>query len=165
MRLLILEREEGVGREREREREHRCERETSIGCLLYVPWLGIEPTTQACALTGNRIHNLMVYGMVFQPNEPSSQGIGHVSFSPLVILASFWSDGTCSVFIQESQRSSLVPSPQLPSSRARDCNLLTRITSPCYVNINNISWKITPSPQPSTACFFYFCKSLQCSAS
>ena len=38
--------EEGRGeREREREREkHRCEIETSIGCFLYTPQPGIEPT-------------------------------------------------------------------------------------------------------------------------
>ena len=41
---------------REREREgvkHRCERETSLGCLLYVPWPAIKCTTSAYALTGN----------------------------------------------------------------------------------------------------------------
>ena len=45
---MILEREErreGEG-EREREREMETyEREASIRCLLYVPWLGMEPAT------------------------------------------------------------------------------------------------------------------------
>ena len=41
--LLILEREEG-------REKHRCERETSIGCLPYMPWLGIRPTTFWCTL-------------------------------------------------------------------------------------------------------------------
>ena len=35
------------GREREREK-HRCERETSIGCLPFVFQLGIEPTSFLC---------------------------------------------------------------------------------------------------------------------
>ena len=36
-------------RERRREREnHQCEREISIGWLLYPPWLGIEPSTFWC---------------------------------------------------------------------------------------------------------------------
>ena len=42
--LSILEREEG-GRKRGRE--------TLIGCLLHASQPGTEPTTQACALTGN----------------------------------------------------------------------------------------------------------------
>ena len=37
---LFLER--GKGREKEREK-HPCVRETLMGCLLYVPQLGIEP--------------------------------------------------------------------------------------------------------------------------
>ena len=33
-------------RERRREGEkHRCEKETSVGCLLYMPQLGTKPTT------------------------------------------------------------------------------------------------------------------------
>ena len=38
-------------RERETERgreKHQCDRETLTGCTLYVPWLGIEPTTFWC---------------------------------------------------------------------------------------------------------------------
>ena len=34
-------------------REGERVRETSVGCLLYMPWPGTEPTTQACTLTGN----------------------------------------------------------------------------------------------------------------
>ena len=36
--------------------------EKQIGCLPYVPSPGIEPTTQACALTGNQTCNLLVHG-------------------------------------------------------------------------------------------------------
>ena len=58
------------GRRGEREGEkHRCERETSIVCLLYVPQTGPELTTQACALTGNRNSDLSVCRMA-QPTEP-----------------------------------------------------------------------------------------------
>ena len=46
---------EGEGK-RESEREHRCERETSIGCLLYVRQLGIAPATFCC--TGRRSKQL-----------------------------------------------------------------------------------------------------------
>ena len=47
-------------------KNHQCERETSIGCLPYTPWLGIEPATQVCALIDNQTHNLLVYGMALQ---------------------------------------------------------------------------------------------------
>ena len=66
MFLLILEREEegerggGWGGETEREREkHQCERETLI---------------LVCTMTGAQTHNLLVYGMRLQPNEPPGQG-------------------------------------------------------------------------------------------
>ena len=45
------------------------ERETLIGCLPYAPWLGTEPATQACTLTGNWTCNPLVYGMTLQPIE------------------------------------------------------------------------------------------------
>ena len=70
--MLISDRE---GREGEREGEkQRCERETSIGCLSHVPWLGTEPATQACALTRNQILNLLVCGKT--PNQKSHTGQG-----------------------------------------------------------------------------------------
>ena len=44
------------GREGEREGgEHQCERETSIGCLLYVLRMGTWPATQTRALTGIKL--------------------------------------------------------------------------------------------------------------
>ena len=55
--LFIYFREKGKEREREGER-HRCERETSIGCLLYAPIPETEPVTQVCALTGNHTSDL-----------------------------------------------------------------------------------------------------------
>ena len=46
--FIYFYREEKGGRKRETDM-----RETLIGCLSYAPWLGTEPATQACALTGN----------------------------------------------------------------------------------------------------------------
>ena len=36
--------------------------------------LGTWPATQACALTGNQTHSLLVYGTMLQPAEPPGQG-------------------------------------------------------------------------------------------
>ena len=47
------------GREEERKGEkQRCERETSISCLLHVPQVGIRLATQACALIENGTSHL-----------------------------------------------------------------------------------------------------------
>ena len=54
--------------------KHRCERETSIGYLLYVPQPGTWPATQACALTGNQTSNPLVRGLVLNPLSHTSQG-------------------------------------------------------------------------------------------
>ena len=58
-------------REREERGEnHQCEKETSIVCLhTHSDW-GIEPTTQACALTRDQTHNSSVYETMLQPAEP-----------------------------------------------------------------------------------------------
>ena len=69
-------------RERGREREtHRCEREKLIGCLSYMPrlrvmgaWTGMEPATQACALTRNRTCDLSVTGQHSNQWNHTSQG-------------------------------------------------------------------------------------------
>ena len=50
--LLFIFRERGMEGGREGEKQP-CERETSIGCLLYVPRLDTEHASQACALTGD----------------------------------------------------------------------------------------------------------------
>lgn len=55
---LILERKAGAGRE-----ECRCERETSVGCLLHAPQLGVQPATQACVPT-HREANQRPFGAV-----------------------------------------------------------------------------------------------------
>ena len=49
-------------------------RETLIGCLLLVPWLGTEPATQVCALTGDQTYNLLVYGRMLHPADLPGQG-------------------------------------------------------------------------------------------
>ena len=68
-------------RERWREK-HQCEREAFFGCPLYVtrqgsyvPGLGTEPASYLCALTGNRTHNLLVYGTTLHPTEPHQPGL------------------------------------------------------------------------------------------
>ena len=70
-----MERNKGTERQRDRERDwekHQCERETLTGCLSFEPWLGIQP------------RNILVYGMMLQPNEPSGEGSCH-SFKKLKI--------------------------------------------------------------------------------
>ena len=48
--------------------------ETSKHCLSYAPWLGTEPTTQACAVTRNQTCNLSLCRMT--PNQLSHTGQG-----------------------------------------------------------------------------------------
>lgn len=64
---------EGKG---EREQKHGCERETVISCLSYVPQLGIEPSTQSCAGTGNLTGNLSVHKMTDTQLSHSSRPAG-----------------------------------------------------------------------------------------
>ena len=52
--------------------KHRCERETLISCLLYVPQIGTKPTTQACTLTRKQTSHLLVCGTT--PNQLSHTG-------------------------------------------------------------------------------------------
>ena len=66
---FILEREEGM-EEKRKEESHRCERETSIDCLLHAPQLGTKPTTQACAPNRNGTSDLSICGTNAQPPEP-----------------------------------------------------------------------------------------------
>ena len=58
------------GRERERERE----RNMSVWLPLVCSLLGTWPTTQACALTGNRTGNPMVRRLPLSPLSHSSPG-------------------------------------------------------------------------------------------
>ena len=75
---------------REKGRERDRERETSIGCLLYEPWPGIEPATQVCALTGNETHHLWLYRVTLQPTEPPSQN-GSIRFYVVFLSHSSYS--------------------------------------------------------------------------
>ena len=59
--MFIDIREAGSERERETEK-NQYERETSTGCLSYVPQMG------------GGTHKLLVYRMMFQPAESPSQG-------------------------------------------------------------------------------------------
>ena len=69
--------------------KHWYEREALIGCLLYPPWLGMEPVPLVCALTGDQTPNPcnpLVYGMMLQPVELSSQGCINVLYVVQTIL-------------------------------------------------------------------------------
>ena len=65
---LFLERRE----EREREREGNI----WFGCLLNAPWLGTEPATWACTLTGNWTHYLSLCETMPSQLSHPSQGPG-----------------------------------------------------------------------------------------
>ena len=45
------------------------ERETPACCLSHSCRLGTKPATQACTLTGNQTHDLLVCGTMLQPTE------------------------------------------------------------------------------------------------
>ena len=59
---------------KEKQKHNKCKREASVGCLVYAPGLGIEPTTWVHALTGNQIHNPSVTGQRFNQLSHASQG-------------------------------------------------------------------------------------------
>ena len=63
-------------RVRGRKGERGGERDTDVRKKhqLVASWLGIKPTTQVFALTGDRTHNVLVYGTKIQPTEPPGQG-------------------------------------------------------------------------------------------
>ena len=84
---LFLER--GEGREKERERN------INVWLPLACPLLGIRPTTQACALTGNQTCNPLVHRPVLNPQSHTSQNL-NAKFdvdSLLYLLSHFECDG------------------------------------------------------------------------
>ena len=60
--MFVYFRERGKGGKREREQEREGEREN------------IDQLTPVHALTGDRTHRLLVYGMMLQPTDPPGQG-------------------------------------------------------------------------------------------
>ena len=54
--------------------KHRCERETSNACPSDAPGQGTKPTTQSCALTGNRTGNLLLFRMTSNQLRQARQG-------------------------------------------------------------------------------------------
>ena len=63
-------------KERERKEEtHRCERETSIGCLSHAPQTRDEPATQVRVLTGNRTDDLSSHRMTCNQMNHTGQGM------------------------------------------------------------------------------------------
>ena len=67
--------------ERERGREGERERNINVCFPLTRPLLGTWPTTQACVLTGNPTHDLLVCRPTLSPLRHTSQG----SFASLKI--------------------------------------------------------------------------------
>ena len=60
--------ERGEGKEKERERN------INVWLPLTCPLLGTGPTTQACALTGNRVGDPLVRRPALNPLSPTSRG-------------------------------------------------------------------------------------------
>ena len=50
-------------------------RETLIGCLLYTPWPGTNPKTQACARTRNQTSDFFALQENTQATEPHQSGL------------------------------------------------------------------------------------------
>ena len=67
------------GQEGERER-NRYGKETWIGCLLYVPQLGTQPATQACALDQESNWRPFALRADSQPTEPHWSGASYSQF-------------------------------------------------------------------------------------
>ena len=56
-------------------------RETSVcGCLLHAPHWGPSPSSQACALTGNRTSDHLVHSLVLNPLSHTSQDRDNFNF-------------------------------------------------------------------------------------
>ena len=68
--MYFLER--GKGREKEKERNIDVWRETWISCFSHAPTQGL--AAQACALTGDQIRDLWVWGTMSNPLSHSSYG-------------------------------------------------------------------------------------------
>ena len=64
--IYLLLRERGTEGERKGEK-HQCVRDTLIVCLSHSPNRGTWPATQACALTGNRTCNPLVFRPELNP--------------------------------------------------------------------------------------------------
>ena len=66
----------GEGREKERERNTNVkEKETSAGCLSYMPRPGTKPTPQAYTLTGNPTSDLLLCRTVSKQLSHTSLGM------------------------------------------------------------------------------------------
>lgn len=75
--------------EREKKKYQR-ERKTSIGCLLYVPQPEVLPATYLCALTKNRTHNFLMYGIMLQPTWPYQLGHYIILIKHFYVFGGFW---------------------------------------------------------------------------
>ena len=66
--------------QRGEEKEKEKEKSINVWLPLACPILGTWPTTQACALTGNRTSDPLVYSPVLSPLSHTSQGMNIISF-------------------------------------------------------------------------------------
>ena len=86
--LLSKSKEEKGKRARERESVRERERGRYINvrdkyrlvAFFYAPQIRIEPTASVCALTGNRTHDPLAYGTMFQLTEPHRSGCPLIYF-------------------------------------------------------------------------------------
>ena len=62
------------------------------GCLSCAPYLGTWPATQACAVTGNRTHSLLLFGMMLNHVSHASQGSSELSLYgvPTIQTLNLW---------------------------------------------------------------------------
>ena len=66
--------------EGEKGKEKEWERNVNVWLPIAYPLLGTWPTTQPCALTGNRTSNPLVHRPALNPLSHTSQGTYHVTF-------------------------------------------------------------------------------------
>ena len=96
--LLTLKRR----REEEREGEnHPCERETLIGCILHIPQPGTEPTTQACTVTRNQTHHILVCWMMPDQLEPHQPRCEH-EFERAHLTTYYWKSWNCLLYTSDA---------------------------------------------------------------
>ena len=142
------------GREEEREGgKPRCERETSIRCLPYMPQPGTEPTTQAFALTRNRAGDPSVCRTTPKQLNHTGRGSAHLfssHTSPSVFQRGHVTldqhlEIQGSLFGQENRRKGFPPPSEplslLPRHHPAPIPVPGDLLTICYL------WVAVPTPQ------------------